>query len=193
MAKRNVKQTAAVSSNNGYQSRADLLAANQKQAKQIAKLKADLLAKVDDSNDDQDMGMGMGSIDSLPDVPADGVPFRPSIQKTPSTRTAAAQTLQTQVQNILNGTVTIHPTPYVRSLFAKPRRGLGGFQSLHAALQHRMGGSKTLDLSGKDFARVINYAVNYGEGGFQQSLRWLVALWAAENLAGQSQNASQNG
>lgn len=165
-----------------YQSRADLMAMLNKQAKTIAKLRAEQSTMPDPDDSD---------IEALPDVQLEGLPFRPSSQKTlKQGRATPEETLRAQLSDLLSGTITIHPTPYVRSLFAKPRRGLGGFQSLHAALQHRMGGTKTLGLSGKDFARVVNYSTNYGEGGFQQSLRWLVALWVAETM--QTQGANQS-
>ncbi len=83
----------------------------------------------------------------------------------------------------VNGAVVIKPTNYVRGLFSQHRRGLGGFQTLHRALADKMGG--TLDplvLSPSDFAKIVNYSTHYGDGGFQQSLRWLVALWVSENL-----------
>ena len=118
---------------------------------------------------------------TLPEVPAEGLPFRPS----PAGKQSLNLLPQPTAKPTIKGGIVIHPTPYVRSLFSKQRRGLGGFQSLHAALQERMAGSKEMVLSEVDFARIIHYAVNYGEGGFQQSLRWLVALWAAENVAPQ--------
>lgn len=118
--------------------------------------------------------------DALPEVPEEGRPFRPAkVQRIPVETPKPNRAIGANVQD----RIVIHPTPYVRSLFSRQRRGLGGFQSLHQALQDRMAGSKELVLTPSDFGRVINYAVNYGEGGFQQSLRWLVALWAAENLS----------
>lgn len=169
-----------------YRSRADLMKEVQKQARQMAKMRAELQASKQtepepdaDSDDDED--------DALPTVPDEGIPFRPMAMDSLAMRTrraVEADGRKFKPAAIAEPTaqIIIRPTAYVRSLFAKQRRGLGGFQSLHAAIQNRMAGSKVLALSPSDYARIVNYAVNYGEGGFQQSLRWLIALSVAESL-----------
>jgi hypothetical protein len=140
----------------------------------------------DDSDPQQDD-------DSLPEVPEEGLPFRPQ-QRNGQPQTASIERAFRAMFSGANGSgvITIHPSAYVRGLFARQRRGLGGFQSLHAALQHRMGGTRELTLTAADFKRIVNYAVNYGEGGFQQSLRWLVAQAVAEQMGvtKQQQNGS---
>ena len=76
----------------------------------------------------------------------------------------------------------IHPTPHVKELFQKRMRGKGGFQSFHAMLASRMQENGELVLDPAEFHRLVNYAANYGEGGFQSALRWLTTLWVSENL-----------
>lgn len=178
-----------------YISRADLMKQVQQLTRTLKKqreaLQAMRVAQVEPDEPEEPAGDDL----ALPDVPDDGIPssFRAGAANG-SRRTAPAaapnraaerfvrEIRQTFLGNNPDGTITIHPSAYVRSLFAQRRRGLGGFQSLHNALQNRMGGTRELTLTAADFRRIVNYAVNYGEGGFQQSLRWLVAQAVAETL-----------
>lgn len=176
-------------------SRTELLSELNKQLRAVQRMRQEIaamrLAQVEPEDDEPNEP----ELESLPEVPTEGLPFRPhfTTARQPGTihslKSAPNGNGNSSAFNSLPPIITIHPTPYVRSLFAKQRRGLGGFQSLHSALQNRMGGSRELSLNPQDFARVVNYATNYGEGGFQQSLRWLVALWAAENIVPQTLKA----
>ncbi len=58
---------------------------------------------------------------------------------------------------------------------SRPLRGQGGYQSLLARLQSNMNGTR-LRLTRDDCERVVRYATQYGQGGFQERLRSIVQL-----------------
>ena len=66
--------------------------------------------------------------------------------------------------------------------WARDRRGNGGFQSLYRLLADRLKASKVLTVSPEEMERITRYATEYGDGGHQQTLRKLIAAWAAQNV-----------
>lgn len=60
--------------------------------------------------------------------------------------------------------------------------GHGGFQSLCRGIAERMGRGRVLKLEPNEFRRIVRYASDYGEGGFQQRLRKIVTQWVNQNL-----------
>ena len=57
----------------------------------------------------------------------------------------------------------------------RPLRGQGGYQSLLARLQSNMCGTR-LRLTLEDCEKVVRYATQYGQGGFQERLRSIVRV-----------------
>lgn len=62
-------------------------------------------------------------------------------------------------------------------------RGHGGFQSFCTNLREEIMTKDYLVMEPDLFKRIIRYATQYGEGGFQQRLRMLLALWTAQHAA----------
>lgn len=79
---------------------------------------------------------------------------------------------------------SIAVTPSVRSAFAHlDIHGKGGFQSLMRGVAEKVtSAGSVVKFSADEFDRIARYATTYGEGGFQQKLRMLLALWTAQNL-----------
>jgi hypothetical protein len=74
-------------------------------------------------------------------------------------------------------THTIVVTPEARAFFtAVVPRTRGGFQSLKRMLAVRLAASETLHLSREEFERLVRYATDYGDGGYQRQLRQLVGI-----------------
>ena len=74
-------------------------------------------------------------------------------------------------------------TPEVREFFTEVIvSGSGGFQRLVRMLAERLETSATLQLSGEEFQRIVRYATNYGDGGYQLRLRKIVVSWVAQNI-----------
>jgi hypothetical protein len=61
-------------------------------------------------------------------------------------------------------------------------KGQGGFQSFCRNLQDRCKKASTLSLTPEEFERMTRYATQYGDGGFQQQLRTILANWVAQHL-----------
>lgn len=74
------------------------------------------------------------------------------------------------------------PTATRRAFTHMDIRGEGGFQSFCRRLQDRCKQSSVLTLSQEEFERMARYATSYGEGGFQQQLRTLLANWVAQHM-----------
>ena len=66
-------------------------------------------------------------------------------------------------------------TPDQVEYLSRPLRGQGGYQSLLARLQSNMNGTR-LRLTLDDCEKVVRYASQYGQGGFQERLRSIVQL-----------------
>ena len=64
-------------------------------------------------------------------------------------------------------------TPDQVEFLSRPVHGQGGYQSLLSRLQNNMVGS-VLTLTQSDCERVVRYATQYGQGGFQERLRSIV-------------------
>lgn len=61
--------------------------------------------------------------------------------------------------------------------------GHGGFQRLMREVAERIETAHGVaHFTPDEFKRVTRYATSYGEGGFQQRLRLLVAQWAAQHI-----------
>lgn len=74
-------------------------------------------------------------------------------------------------------------TPEVREFFTTAVvNGQGGFQRLVRKLAEQLTDSKTLRLSPEEFQRIVRYATEYGDGGYQLRLRKIVVSWVAQNL-----------
>lgn len=59
--------------------------------------------------------------------------------------------------------------------------GQGGYQSLCRMLAERLQTSAVLKLDRTEFVRVLHYATDYGDGGFQSRLRKMVVAWMSQN------------
>jgi hypothetical protein len=71
--------------------------------------------------------------------------------------------------------ITVPVTPEERSFLLRPVRGAtGGFQGLLKRLQGGLSGAQ-VTLSVEDGRRLVRYAENYKDGGWQARLRPLVA------------------
>lgn len=81
-------------------------------------------------------------------------------------------------------TVSIVVTPKIKTLFeGVDVKGDGGFQSLVRGLVKKLDTEDpVLRFSAVEWQRVVNYSVNYGEGGFQARLRVLIAHWASQHF-----------
>lgn len=81
-------------------------------------------------------------------------------------------------------TVSIVVTPEVRHMIESHIHGSGGFQSLckRIATKAALDPNDVAKLSVDEFKRLVTYAANYGEGGYQQRFRQLLALWASQHL-----------
>ncbi len=78
--------------------------------------------------------------------------------------------------------ITIVLSSELRDYFAESQfRGQGGFQSLGRLLAERLQTSKVLRLTPEELARVVHYARNYGNGGFQSKLRELIVEYVAQH------------
>ena len=64
-------------------------------------------------------------------------------------------------------------TPAQVDFLQRPLRGQGGYQSLLARLQGNLDGN-ILRLTRTDCERVVRYATQYGEGGFQTRLQSII-------------------
>ena len=71
--------------------------------------------------------------------------------------------------------IVVELTPDQVEYLSRPLRGQGGYQSLLARLQSNMNGTR-LRLTRDDCERVVRYATQYGQGGFQERLRSIVQL-----------------
>ena len=80
--------------------------------------------------------------------------------------------------------VVVAVTPAIRKLFRNAEiRGEGGFQTLCRDIATRVKtGGPILRLAPNEFKRICQYATAYGEGGFQQKLRLIVASWASQHV-----------
>lgn len=75
-------------------------------------------------------------------------------------------------------------TPEVRDFFTSAIiNGQGGFQRLVRMLADRLAADKSLHLSPEEFTRIVRYATEYGDGGYQLRLRKIVTSWVAQNLS----------
>ena len=73
--------------------------------------------------------------------------------------------------------IVVELTPDQEEYLNRPIRGQGGYQSFLTRLQDNMAGN-LLRLSRADCEKVVRYATQYGEGGFQGRLRFIVQLAA---------------
>lgn len=80
--------------------------------------------------------------------------------------------------------ITIVVTPNLKAAFADLSiQGKGGFQALMRNVSERIAESSGIArFDQEEFRRITHYATSYGEGGYQQRLRLLVAQWAAQNF-----------
>jgi len=70
----------------------------------------------------------------------------------------------------------------VRTFFEEVSvNGHGGFQGLARALQEQLETSANLHLTPDEFRRIVRYATNYGDGGYQQKFRKIVCSWVAQH------------
>lgn len=74
-------------------------------------------------------------------------------------------------------------TSEVREFFTEVIiNGNGGFQRLVRMLAERLETSAVLNLSPEEFQRIVRYATEYGDGGYQLRLRKIVCSWVAQNI-----------
>lgn len=70
----------------------------------------------------------------------------------------------------------------IRDYFAgRHTQGQGGFQTLGRMLQERLANSRTLRVTPEEFARIVHYARNYGDGGYQTRLRMIIVEFVAQH------------
>jgi hypothetical protein len=70
----------------------------------------------------------------------------------------------------------------VRTFFEEVSvNGHGGFQGLARALQEQLETSAVLHLTPDEFRRIVRYATDYGDGGYQQKFRKIVCSWVAQH------------
>lgn len=63
----------------------------------------------------------------------------------------------------------------VKKFVQKPVNGRGGFQSLLRNLQSKLDNTTDiLYLSKDDVERITKYCVSFGDGGFQERLKWIL-------------------
>lgn len=86
-----------------------------------------------------------------------------------------------KAQDAPGAPITITVPPEVKRMFRRPINGQGGFQTLFREVAKRAQSHKGLQLRPEEMQRVVRYSTHYGDGGFQQALRWVVALWVDEN------------
>lgn len=80
--------------------------------------------------------------------------------------------------------ISVVVTPDVRQFFtASAVNGQGGFQSLCRTLHDRLAATNILRLDSSEFGRIVRYANDYGDGGFQTRLRRIIASWVAQNFS----------
>lgn len=83
----------------------------------------------------------------------------------------------------LDGQITVAVTPnLVQAFDGLTIHGKGGFQALMRSVADRILHSHGVArFTPDEFKRISRYATSYGEGGFQQRLRLLVAQWVAQH------------
>jgi len=63
--------------------------------------------------------------------------------------------------------MNIQLTPREVTLYSRPVRGRGGYQTLLRRIQQQISSQGVLDISDADLGKLIRYSFQYGEGGFQ--------------------------
>lgn len=79
--------------------------------------------------------------------------------------------------------VVIQVPQEIRAFFTEQdMSGHGGFQTLGRMLAERLQNTTKLALTSDEFRRVVRYATLYGDGGFQQRLRKIIAHWVQQHM-----------
>ena len=84
---------------------------------------------------------------------------------------------QPRVVSRSQGAIVVQLTPDQVDFLNRPLQGQGGYQSLLARLQRNMNGN-LLRLTQDDCEKVVRYATQYGQGGFQERLTSIIQIAA---------------
>jgi hypothetical protein len=84
------------------------------------------------------------------------------------------------------GKTPIYPIvlpPELRDRIVKPVKGAGGWQTLMTDIQgHTDGPGLTAEIPDALLRRLIPYAVEFGSGGYQGVIRWILCLVLAQHM-----------